>query len=373
MGAILLCLAVFLSPAPAHLLWSWVMFCGLVTLLARGRFISTRLDLPILLYILSLTIAFLFSPYQKSLAKPPLYFLYFAVTQLDLNPSRSREILIAFIIGSILAFAWGLIAYVQNGADRLMVKSIGYTAIATLFLFSLGILWSWIITLPDLRVWLLLLNLPVLVGLAMTFCRAQWIAAIAQVIMLSFRRYQRLLWIGLIIVFITISALILLPHRGLEIARFKLGDPQFVSSRDVIYRGAAEAFSTVQPTGFGPGSFQSAFPLTTRFHNPVEQIGGWHNDILQSFLEGGLLALVAYLWMMIAAILGIYQSAALSDEPWIKGARWGIAIATAGVGISALLCNVATVPMVILGQTLLWGLVMGKAGVKSASDKDQPV
>jgi len=347
------------------------MFCGLVSLLARGRFIATRLDLPILLYIASLTIAFLLSPYQKSLAKPPLYFLYFAVTQLELNPSRSREILIAFIVGSILAFAWGLIAYVQNNLDRLMVKSIGYTAIATLFLFSLGILWSWIIALPNLRLWLLLINILVLTALAMTFCRAQWLAAIAQVIILSFRRYRRLLWIGLAIVFITISALILLPHRGLEIGRFKLGDPQFVSSRDIIYRGAAEAFVTMPPTGFGPGSFQSAFPLTTRFHNPVEQIGGWHNDILQSFLEGGLLTLVAYLWMMITAISCIYKSATIADDPWMKGARWGTAIATAGVAISALLCNVATVPMVILGQTLLWGLVMGRIETSIKKDMDR--
>jgi O-antigen ligase len=181
------------------------------------------------------------------------------------------------------------------------------------------------------------------------------------VIILSFRRYRQLLWIGLAIVFIIISALILLPHHGLEVDRFKLGDPQFISSRDVIYRGAAQAFTTVPPTGFGPGSFQSAFPLTNRFHNPVEQIGGWHNDILQAFLEGGLLTLVAYLWMMLTAIAAIYRGAALSDDPWMRGGRWGIAIATAGVGISALLCNVATVPMVIIGQTMLWGLVMGRA------------
>lgn len=360
-GAMLLSAAMFFSPAPAHLLWSWVLFCGLVSLLSRGSFIATPIDLPVLLYVVVLTVSYLLTPeqYNGSLAKPPLYFLFFALTQLDLPENRRREIFWAFILSAAVACFWGFICFALGRIERVQVVGIGFTALATLLLFALAILWSWLITIPRHRVKLMILCLPLLGGLILSFCRAQWMAAVAMSFIMAYRRYRKLAWAGLMVLAGAFLALVLVPREGVEALRFRVTDPEFISSRDIIYRGAAEASVLMPATGYGPNSFQQAFPLRTRFVTPVEGVGGWHNDILQAFLEGGPLLLIAYLWIILGAIRSLLRSGDEIKDPWMLGACRGIAAATAGVAISALLCNVATVPMVILGQTMLWGLGLG--------------
>ncbi len=52
--------------------------------------------------------------------------------------------------------------------------------------------------------------------------------------------------------------------------------------------------------GFGPRSFQQAFPLKDKFAD--KGIGGWHNDFLQIYFESGIIGLISFLVLLYVII-----------------------------------------------------------------------
>lgn len=73
-----------------------------------------------------------------------------------------------------------------------------------------------------------------------------------------------------------------------------------LSDRDIIWQGAKEILLEHPVFGFGPRTFQQAFPLKERFAD--KGIGGWHNDFLQIYFESGIIGLISFLILLYVII-----------------------------------------------------------------------
>ncbi|BDQ03835.1 O-antigen ligase family protein [Ignavibacterium sp.] len=73
-----------------------------------------------------------------------------------------------------------------------------------------------------------------------------------------------------------------------------------LSDRDIIWQGAKEILFEHPVFGFGPRSFQQAFPLKDKFAD--KGIGGWHNDFLQIYFESGIIGLISFLVLLYVII-----------------------------------------------------------------------
>ncbi len=69
-----------------------------------------------------------------------------------------------------------------------------------------------------------------------------------------------------------------------------------LSDRDIIWQGAKEIIFEHPIFGFGPRTFQQAFPLKEKFAD--KGIGGWHNDFLQIYFESGIVGLFSFLILL---------------------------------------------------------------------------
>ncbi|WP_337864895.1 O-antigen ligase family protein [Ignavibacterium sp.] len=74
----------------------------------------------------------------------------------------------------------------------------------------------------------------------------------------------------------------------------------YLSDRDIIWQGAKEISLRHPLFGFGPRTFQQAFPFKEKFAD--KGIGGWHNDFLQIYFESGLLGLLSFLLLLFVII-----------------------------------------------------------------------
>ncbi|MEX0603050.1 MAG: O-antigen ligase family protein, partial [Bacteroidota bacterium] len=72
-----------------------------------------------------------------------------------------------------------------------------------------------------------------------------------------------------------------------------------LTGRDVIWRGAMDLMTERPVTGFGLKTFPVIFP----YFNLLEDkgVGTWHNDIIQVYLESGLIGLATFGWLIVAA------------------------------------------------------------------------
>lgn len=74
----------------------------------------------------------------------------------------------------------------------------------------------------------------------------------------------------------------------------------YLSDRDIIWQGAKEISLRHPLFGFGPRTFQQAFPFKEKFAD--KGIGGWHNDFLQIYFESGLVGLISFLLLLFVVI-----------------------------------------------------------------------
>lgn len=73
-----------------------------------------------------------------------------------------------------------------------------------------------------------------------------------------------------------------------------------LSDRDIIWEGAKEIAFEHPVFGYGPRTFQQAFPLKEKFAD--KGIGGWHNDFLQIYFESGIIGLISFLVLLYVII-----------------------------------------------------------------------
>lgn len=74
----------------------------------------------------------------------------------------------------------------------------------------------------------------------------------------------------------------------------------YLSDRDIIWQGAKEICLEHPLFGFGPRTFQQAFPFKEKFAD--KGIGGWHNDFLQIYFESGVFGLISFILLLYVAL-----------------------------------------------------------------------
>lgn len=74
----------------------------------------------------------------------------------------------------------------------------------------------------------------------------------------------------------------------------------YLSDRDIIWQGAKEISLKHPLFGFGPRTFQQAFPFKEKFAD--KGIGGWHNDFLQIYFESGVFGLISFILLLYVVI-----------------------------------------------------------------------
>lgn len=188
-------------------------------------------------------------------------------------------------------------------------------------------------------------------GLAVSICRAEWVAAFLVLLpaaILFHPRFSAVLMAGTIITFLAVTPL---RERLLT-----LTDPLAnLSGREVIWQPSIELIREKPILGHGLNSFHAIFPAELRPMLTDAGAGDWHNVYLQVAAESGLLGLAAFLWMLATGLFLGYKGIQEAKTPPEQGIAWGLFAALAffciagGTGVFLVRIPVVVLVFLILG------------------------
>jgi len=185
--------------------------------------------------------------------------------------------------------------------------------------------------------WLMLVM--ILVALGLTLTRNVWLAAFVVLTIAFFIRFRRWLWAyaGAVVLVFALAASLAPQHWSRIASMVSLED---VSNYDRICMAEAglHMISDRPLFGIGPGMVQEYYPIyrhTTAHRTDVKHL---HNTVLHLGAERGLLSVVAYVWLMVAAYLLAYRGH--RDDGGLRGGRADLYL---GVLLSLVALNIAGV------------------------------
>lgn len=179
----------------------------------------------------------------------------------------------------------------------------------------------------------------ILIALGLTLTRSAWLAAFVILTMAILIRYRRWLWVygTTVLLVLALTASLAPQHWSRLTSMVSLVD---VSNYDRICMAEAglQMISDRPLFGIGPGMVQKYYPI---YRHPTAHRGDvkhLHNTLLQLAAERGLLSVVGYIWLMVAAMLLAYRR--YRDEGGLGGARADLHL---GVMLALVALNVAGV------------------------------
>ena len=185
--------------------------------------------------------------------------------------------------------------------------------------------------------WLTLL--VILVALGLTLTRNAWLAAFVVLTIAFFMRFRRWLWAyaTAVVLVLALTASLAPQHWSRITSMVSLED---VSNYDRICMAEAglHMISDRPLFGIGPGMVQEYYPIykhPTAHRTDVKHL---HNTVLHLAAERGLLSVVAYVWLMVAAFLLAYKR--YREEGRLEGDRADLYL---GVLLSLVALNIAGV------------------------------
>lgn len=276
---------------PDQLVWSGSLLDLAVPLLVLSRLTSIILSVDPEASVVSLR------------TELPFYILLYACLWLlrHADLPRMRIIVRLLIVGAVVAAVIGIAVYLTGVHHRARSITSGYytlgmylTAIFGLVL-GIGPRKEYV---GRALVWYAILG-TLLVGILFTFNRIHWIIAAILVLIVGLYRDRRLLIgvLGLGLVSLALSE----PLRDRIWTLFEPSSS--MSDRDVLWREALKLAGDRPITGFGTRSFESIFPEVSEAIDAG--VASWHNDMLQIYMESGLVALAAYLALMVTPLIAI--------------------------------------------------------------------
>lgn len=244
---------------------------------------------------------------------------------------RSRVLALrAFLIFGAFAAAFGLFQFIVLGQRELENRITGPTAhvmtlsglllpSALLFL----VLWLHDKTNP----WLLGGMLLVTLALLLTFTRSAWLGwIVATAVLLVLKRPRALAFaVPILVLFVTLMPM---PLFSRVVSSF---DVRQSSNLDRIrmFQAGVEMIKDYPLLGVGPANVKEVYPLYRRHDAPRFRIPHLHNNVVQLWAERGVLALAAYLMLM---VLFLRECARGWNGPESRFAELGVAVA---VGLAA--------------------------------------
>lgn len=262
------------------------------------KLLLTFLDYAVILFFLtrliSIPVSVDFWVSFGSLKKTPFYIMtYFVLSRSleDLDEKSVQKLFQVFIVSAILVSIYASAKYVMGIETRVRSTTSGYTTLAIFlsatFAFTLGAGFYFDLFKQKIIWWSALILM--LLCLALTFARAQWIAAFAAIFVIGIMKNKKILPItlGLVVILVLVSPKI--RERA-----FTLANPMKNSSeRTTIWKGAAQVFPQRFWLGHGIGSFHHIFPFKAEMKD--KKIGRWHNDYIQAYMESGIFGLLIFL------------------------------------------------------------------------------
>lgn len=362
-----------LGIAQAVIIFMTIVFVYRIYLSPKKDFKLTFLDYAVIAFFLtrliSIPVSIDIGVSVGSLRKTPFFIMtYFVVSRslLNLKKESLKKLVQYFLIAAVIVSVYGITKYLLGIQTRVTSTASGYTTLAiflsAVFSVSLGA-GMYFNLLKNKYYWLGSLGF-MLICLALTFARAQWLATFFVVFLVGVIKNRKILPISLGIVI-----LLLLVSPNLRNRAMSLTDPiKNSSERTTIYKGAWQIFPNHFWFGHGIGSFHKIFPLK---HEMVDQkIGRWHNDYLQAYMESGVFGLSIFLFLIFAIYkTGIRLFRKLKDETQLeqKGLIFGILLALTTFFIQGVASGFFGDPV----SSILFWFFMGSLGFVAAEGENK--
>ncbi len=293
--AIVQLLVVLLTVAVA---WSWIIR-------DTRTFSWTPLHAPFAAFLLCRILSIVFSQ-DPTVSMRALYIEYFFYLPFFIasgiaanNPLETlRSISRILVLSAAIAAALGSTMLFLGDVQRAQSTTAGPYTLGAFLCMALPFA---VFTLPTGRKaasvvgWLQLFL--ICLGIILTFDRLQWVAMAATIVIAGIFSHRRLLLVSLVA---AVLVILISPAVQLRFLQF-LHISDFMTGRDVLWRGAGMLWDKHPIVGFGPRTFHEIFPLFDAM--PIRGVGSWHNDYLQVYMESGLLGLLPQFWLVGAVIV----------------------------------------------------------------------
>jgi len=126
------------------------------------------------------------------------------------------------------------------------------------------------------------------IGLALSMTRGDWIATAAGIVLFS-AMFNRKLLFGMI----AFSLVLVLVVPSVRHRMTTLENPlQNTSDRITLWKNAVALIGVHPVLGFGPETFHAVFRDVD--HLVDKEVGAWHNDILQLYMESGGIGVLSF-------------------------------------------------------------------------------
>ncbi len=269
--------------------------------LALRRFRRTPLDFFILCFLAVrvLTICTAIAPETSihALRKIPFILVYFPLAHIvrRFGAEELLKLLRTLVLTGLAASLVGLIRSLFAPMWRLASTTSGATTLAMFLATTLVIALTLILRheLRPARNWIFG-GVSMLFTLALTRCRAPWLAALAMSVVIMKPVRRSIFLVGMIVLVI----FLLVPGFGMRHAEVLQWPPDF-GDRPVIWKAGWQAFMQRPLTGHGPESFALLFHA--RHELKDKRANAWHNFALQLLVESGVLGLASFVMLLAQA------------------------------------------------------------------------
>jgi len=203
------------------------------------------------------------------------------------------------------------------------------------------------------RMWMWLTATAVLViGIISTLNRIHWGLMLLMMGIVGILRERKLLLVLLIGGVVAVVS----PPVASRLSSSMSSVSEFMNGRDVIWLDALEHAMERPLVGFGPRTFHDVF--TGRDAIRDKEVGSWHNDYLQMYMESGLFGLGGFLWVMFLVFRkGISAWNMLKSDPFWGDAVLALLLAMIAFYTSGLVGGFVIDPLNSLLHRFLLGLL----------------
>lgn len=126
-----------------------------------------------------------------------------------------------------------------------------------------------------------------------------------------------------------------------------------LSDRDILYEGFFMIWDQHPILGHGPRTFKEVFPVYEKFAD--QGIGGWHNEYMQTYIESGILGLLALLCLFAYLLFKVGRSALERENPY-QNISLGLIFVFCGILIAVLTDGIMTSPIMAPVLSMYIGL-----------------
>jgi O-antigen ligase len=255
------------------------------------------------IFLLVRIASLIFSKYPDSsipmLYKDGIFFLVFFSMSFYLkvfDQKKIKMIVLTFVIAAMIVALVGIVKFNLGLVHRAESFSSGYMAYSLYLLASLGIgllLYNFISEKKYAAAWAA--GIAVIVsGIVVSLGRTNIAFAILVFfVSLFFLKMNRPFSIIIVLLILVISFVSF--QLNTKELNARIEQPTVMSDRDILWGSAEELILKFEHPliGYGPRTFNEIFSERDKLQDV--NVGSWHNDYIQLYLESGILGLLSYL------------------------------------------------------------------------------